>query len=125
MLGTLLKGSLGLISMIYPKAAPIISLIEKAAPYLEKAQPIIAAGIKEGPGAYAAAKEAAPELFDAIDKLTAHVMSSGEASFGSTPEAMKENVTRAMFALPQMTFEEELKWMNDTTKYVGDPRFGG
>ena len=121
MISGILKGSLGLISLFYPKAAGIVSIIEKAAPYIEKAMPIIQSGIKEGAGVLAAVQETAPELTQHIKALTSQVMASNAGNkFGSTPEAIEENLTRQLFGFRQMTFEEEMHWMNSTTPH-NDP----
>ena len=112
---SILTGVLGIVSIVYPPAAPIIGIIEKAAPYIIAAKPLIAAAIKEGPGAFAAAKEAAPGLGKAIDELSSHVFAAANNAFGKTPEVAQENIARAIFGFRQMTFEEEMRWMNSMT----------
>jgi len=124
MLGSVLSGALGLVSMIYPSAGPVIAILEKVAPYIEEAAPIISAAVEEGPGAFEAVKQNAPHLADAINQIVSHINIS-PANLGNSDAATAENVTRAIFGFPQMTFEQELKWMNDTTASVGDPRMGG
>jgi hypothetical protein len=109
----LLTGALGIISLVYPPAAPIIAIIERVAPYVIAAAPLVEAGIKEGPGAFAAVKAAAPDLTQAISDLASHVFASGK--FGSTPEGVQENVARAIFGHPLMTHDQEMKWMANAT----------
>lgn len=125
---SILQGTLGVISMLYPPAAPFIAIAEKAAPYLIAAIPLIEAGIKEGPGAFAAVQAAAPELTAQIRAIATQASSLG-VSFGSTDAGHIENVTRAMFSLPQMTHDQEMAWMNAATPH-NDPsqensQFGG
>lgn len=110
---SILSGVLGIVSIAYPPAAPIIGILERVAPYIIAAKPLIAAAIAEGPGAFDAAKKAAPELGKAISDLASHLMPSG--AFGSDPKVVLENVARAVFGHSQMTFEQQMKWMNDTT----------
>lgn len=110
-----LQGALGLISIFYPPAAPVIAIIEQAAPYIIAAKPLITAAIAEGPGAFAAAKAQAPELAKAISDLAAQAASLGK-SFGATPEGHVENVARAIFGQRQLSFEDELSWMDKTTE---------
>lgn len=111
---SILNGVLGLVSIVYPPAAPIIGIIEKAAPYIIAAKPLVTAAINEGSGAFDAAKKAAPELSKAINDLASHVFAAGK-SFGSTPAATVENLTRAVFGHRQMTHEEEMRWMANAT----------
>lgn len=115
---SILHGVLGVVSFAFPAAAPVISIIEKAAPYIIAAKPLISAAIKEGPGAFAAAKEAAPQLADAIKSLASHVMATGK--FGASPGVVVENVARAVFGHQQMTAEEEKRWMDNATPH-NDP----
>lgn len=107
------SGALDLVAMFYPPAAPIIGLIKKAAPYIAAAIPLVEAGIKEGPGAFAAVKEAAPELSKIIEDLANKARDIGKG-FGLTDEGHIENIARTLFKLPRMTPEEELHWMNTT-----------
>ncbi len=119
-----LQGVLGLISIAYPPAAPIITIIEKAAPYIAAAEPVIAAAISEGPSAFAAVKAQAPQLAVAIQQISDHFQSMGK-TFADTSDGHVENVTRAIFRLPQMTAEQERQWMDSTTANTQDSRFGG
>lgn len=111
---TILTGGLSLISLLYPPAAPIIGMIEMAAPYIEIAIPLIQAGITEGPGALKAAEDASPQLAAAIKGIAAHFTSLG-VSLGSTDSSHAENIARVLFGFTRMTPEEEMKWMNDMT----------
>ena len=95
---------LPLIALAFPEAAPAIAIISKVAPY---ASPIIAAAIKEGPSAYRAAVNHAPQLAHAIQDLTVKV-------YGSAEPHHLDAVTKRLFGAP-MSFAEEQDWMNKST----------
>lgn len=122
-IGSVLSGALGLISLIYPSAGPVVAVVEKAAPYIDAALPVVQAAIKEGPGAFAAVKDAAPELADAIKQLAAHI-SVSPANLGGDADVVIENVTRALFGFKQMTPEQERAWMDSTTAWLSDSQAG-
>jgi len=121
---SILTGVLGLVSMAYPPAAPIIAIIEKAAPYIIAARPLIEAGIKEGGNAFEAAQKAAPQLSKAIKDLTSVMMAGGNTAFGKTPAASTENITRAVFGFRQRTIEEDNRWMNESTRAIESGNVG-
>lgn len=111
---SILTGVLGIVSMVYPPAAPIIGIIEKAAPYIIAAKPLISAAISEGGSAFEAATKAAPQLAQAIKDLASHAFAGG-IKFGSTDMGSVENIARAVFGFRQMTPEEEKRWMDRMT----------
>lgn len=111
---TAVTGLLGLVKMFYPPAAPVIGIIEAAAPYIQTALPIIQAGIEEGPGAFAAAKAHAPQLASLITKLADQAKALNK-NFGSTDEGHVENIARVVFGQRTLSHDEEMAWMNRMT----------
>jgi hypothetical protein len=102
---SVLDGILTLVSIAYPPAGTVIGVIQKAMPLIDAAIPVVQAAIKEGPGAFEAAKKASPELAKAISDISSHL-------FGSTHPEQLERVTSHLFGLHQMTTEEEKSWMD-------------
>lgn len=68
---TLLTGGLGILSLAYPPAAPIIAFLQKMAPYADTTIPLIKSALSEGPAAFEAAKAKAPEFFKNLSGLAA------------------------------------------------------
>lgn len=113
-------GALHMLAMFYPKAAPIVAAIEK----YKDAAPIITNLIKEGPSAFAAAKEKAPGLAIAIEQFVHAHISTGAKSESATAAKAVENATRSVFGLGRMTQEEEMAWMNRANPISDDSRSG-
>jgi len=103
---SIINGLLGLVSIAYPQAAPIVGIITKIEPYLETAVPAIKAAIAEGPSAFEAAKKAAPDLAKEIENLAHHV-------FGNKGELALEKVTHALVGQPMKPGSvEEKRWFD-------------
>lgn len=104
---------LNLVSMFVPQAAPIISVIQRFAPAITAAEPVIRAAVAEGKPAFEAAKQQAPQLVAAVHELFTHLPNLAAA--GATPGAVFENVTRGLVGIHKMTPEEEKAWMDRAT----------
>lgn len=107
---TALAGGLVDIGVLaYPQAAPFATAIKAALPYLEAAAPVVRAAIQEGPIAFAAAKQAAPELFGALTMLVAQAK-------GVLPSAVTDaDLAHAASHIldidpPGWTHEETVRW---------------
>jgi hypothetical protein len=108
---SLISGLLSLVSIAYPPAAPVIGILEKVAPMVEEAAPVIKAAISEGPSAFKAAQRAAPDLAKAIEELAGHV-------FGHTGEDALEKVTRTLVG-HKMTPDDEQRWFERASGHWG------
>lgn len=124
---TLIDGALRAAASLHPELAGLIDLALKYEPQLEQLGPIIKAAAEEGPGAFAAAEEHAPELAAAIRNF-AHSLPGTAATSAHAEQALKvntENVTRDLFHIGRMDPDEEKAWIDRATPANEDSRFGG
>lgn len=117
---SLVAGALRAVGAFHPEYAGFIATVLKYAPQIDELGPIVTAGIKEGPGALAAAAKAAPALASAIHDFAASAGKLAivpDASERIAHETNAENVAREMFGHPRMTREEEAAWMDSKSPY--------
>ncbi len=103
---------LSLVGALVPQAAPIIAIVQRFAPVITEAAPVLQAVIKEGGSAFAAAKEQAPEIVTAVTNLFHNLPANYRAALGATPAIMKENITRQLIGVHAMTSDEERDWLD-------------
>lgn len=103
--------ALNAVATVYPPAAPFVAIAMKVEPYIEQALPIIEDAIKEGPAAFAAAKQAAPELFAGLTRMasTLKVM-QGSNSFVTDSELANLTAHVAGIDPPGWTHEDTQRW---------------
>lgn len=117
----LANGALTLISIFYPAAAPIVSLIERFEPAVIAALPAIQAAVGSGQQALDAAQAASPDFKNLVDRLWTHMPTTEKPV-----PVDKENITRALAGFSPMTPDEEAEWMDRFTPMSSkDSRFGG
>lgn len=118
----LIDGLLHTVASIHPDYKPLIDFALAHEDQLEKVGPVIKAAAEEGPGAFAAAEKAAPELAKAIRNLAASIddmpMNSSTPP-GVVEDLHAENVTRQIVGFQKMTSVEERAWMDQKTTGVG------
>lgn len=124
----LVDGLLKTIAAFHPEYAPMIDFVIKHEDQIEKLAPIAAAAEKEGPGAFAAAEEHAPELAAAIRNLVDSI--PGTASNAAEAQAKiakhREIVTRHMVGAAQTESTGTTSWMVDDNPTTStDSRVGG
>lgn len=112
-------GALHMLARFYPKAAPVVAAVEK----YKDAAPIITNLIKEGPSAFAAAKEKAPGLADAIEQFVHAHLPTGSANAPAASLAV-ENATRGVFGFGKMTPDQEQVWMDRYSPISQDSKSG-
>lgn len=109
--GTLINFALGAASIAFPAAGPILGIIQKLEPYGEAAIPLLRAAVSQGPDAFAAAKAAAPDLFNNLSEFIGKLK---EAHGDFTPVTDHElAVTSAHIAQvdpPGWTHEDTVRW---------------
>lgn len=106
---------LNLVSMFVPQAAPVIAVIQRFAPAISAAEPVIRAAVAEGKPAFEAAKQQAPQLVAAVHELFTHLpFTSTDLSAASTALHF-ENITRGLVGIGKMTPEQEKVWMDRAT----------
>ena len=122
----LFEGLLKAAASLHPEYASLINFAIAHEDQLEKVGPLLSAAAKEGPGAFAAAEKAAPELADKIRDFVSSVpRTAGSHEESATViQAHAEEVTRQIFGLPSLDPEAERKWMDDTTALQNDSRNG-
>lgn len=118
---SLVAGALRAVGSFHPEYAGFINTVLKYAPQIDKIGPVITAGIKEGPGALAAAEKQAPELAHAIREFVA---TASPATTGTVDAKHAENAAREMFGHPSMTPDEEKAWM-DRASPISDSSTSG
>jgi hypothetical protein len=124
----LVDGLLKTIAMFHPEYAPMIDFVINHEDQIEKLAPIAAAAEKEGPGAFAAAEEHAPELATAIknfvDSIPGTAANAAEAQ--ATIAKHREIVTRHMTGAAQaQAAESSTSWMDENQTTSTDSRVGG
>jgi hypothetical protein len=122
----LLHGAIKAITYTHPELKNVLDAVMKYEPQIAKLAPVLQAGIKEGPGAFAAAKEHAPDLAAAIGDFvrsiprTAATQGEGLAAI----DLHAENFTRELVGAGAMDTDEERKWMDGATAHLSDSRLG-
>lgn len=113
----IVDGLLREVARLHPGYAPIIEFALEHEDQIEKLGPVIAAGVEEGPGAFAAAEKAAPDLAKAIRDFASSVpgTAASPAHADAAIAAHAENVTRQIVGLHKMSPEEEREWMDRTS----------
>ena len=124
---SLVEGAARVFARSHPEFAILVETAIKHEDQLQKLGPIITAAAKEGPGAFAAAEEHAPELAKAIKNFVHSLPGSAASPEAAQQQLMTsaENVTRDMFHMTRMTADEERAWMDRFTPASQDSRFGG
>lgn len=114
----LVDGLLKTIATFHPEYAPMIDFVIAHEDQIEKLAPIAAAAEKEGPGAFAAAEEHAPELAAAIrnfvDSIPGTATNAAEAQ--ATIVKHREMVTRHMAGAAQVQTAGATSWMEDPSR---------
>jgi hypothetical protein len=110
-LSTVVTGVGQIVALLYPPAAPIIGFIERVEPYAEKAIPLIQAAITEGPAAFAAAKQSAPQFFSHLESLAGTLKwLSGNSAVTNDDELAVLASHIAGIDPPGWTHEETIRW---------------
>jgi hypothetical protein len=94
MTSLLVDGLLKTIAAINPEYAPMINFVLAHETEIDMLAPIADAAVKEGPGAFAAAEKAAPELAQAIRQFV-------DATSATNAAEVRESVTRHMVGAAQ------------------------
>lgn len=117
----LIDGLLHTVASIHPDYKPLIDFAVDHEDELEKIGPVLKAAAQEGPGAFAAAEKAAPELAKAIRDLVSSIPrpAGSPAESKAAIATHAENVTRQIVGLHHMTAAEERHWMDQTTAASG------
>lgn len=112
-IGSIASVLMTVVSIAYPPAAPIIAIAKEVEPFLEDGLPILKAAITEGPAAFAAAKEKAPDLFAGLQALA----NKAKANLTGNPAAVATDHELANFGAhvagidpPGWTHEETQRW---------------
>lgn len=123
---TIIEGLLKVAKSMHPEYGSLIDFALAHEDQLEQLGPLISDAIKEGPGAYAAAEKAAPDLAAKIREFVSAVPRSADSHDQAKVVIAKhaENVTRQLFGLGDMTADEEQAWMNKSTERLDDSRLG-
>jgi hypothetical protein len=106
---TATDGILKTLAWLHPSYAPLLEWLEGHEDALVAAGPVIAEAAKEGPGALAAAEQAAPDLASAVKHF---VQASPVAS--SNPQVTRmhaENLTRRIVGAPVLTEDQEHEFL--------------
>ena len=122
---SLVDGVLDMVATFHPELGPLIKLAIQYEPEAEKIIPILQAAAKEGPGAFAAAEEHAPDLAEAIKNFV-HAMPNAATSTDHSNQILadaKENATRIIAGLGPKTAEDEKAWL-DSKSPSDDSRTG-
>lgn len=123
----LVDGLLKTISFLHPEYAPMIDFVLNHEDQIEKLAPIAAAAAKEGPGAFAAAEEHAPELATAIrnfvDSIPGTAANADEAQ--ATIAKHREIVTRHISGAAQADAAGTASWVDTNPTTSTDSRVGG
>lgn len=110
-IGSIISGLGSIAALAYPPAAPFIGFLERIEPYAETAMPLIKAAISEGPAAFTAAKQAAPDLFKQIHDLAAALK---KQTGDTTPVTDKQIANLAAHIVgidpPGWTHDETERW---------------
>lgn len=121
----LVDGLLRTIATFHPEYAPIIDYVISHEDEIEKFAPIANAAMKEGPGAFAAAEEHAPELAKAIRQFVDSI--PGTASTAEEAQATitkhREIVTQHISGTAQVQSAQTTSWM-DAKSPIDDSRQG-
>lgn len=123
----LIEGAARMFSRSHPAFATLVETAIAHEDQLEKLGPVIAAAAKEGPGAFQAAVDHAPELANAIKNFVHSLPGTApsQAAMDTQLQKSTENATRDLFHLPHMTADQEREWMDRFTPANQDSRFGG
>lgn len=109
--GTIINFALTAASIVFPAAAPILGIIKTLEPYGEAAIPILRDAVSQGPAAFAAAKAAAPDLFNHLGSFIGKIK---ELHGDTTPVTDHElAVTAAHIAgidPPGWTHDATVRW---------------
>lgn len=114
---------MGLLSIIVPQAAPIIAIMRQYAPAIAAVTPVVVTAVEQGKPAFDAAISQAPQIAKVFTQILDHLPVGASQALGSTHDAALENLTRNIVGLPRMSFDLEMKWMNDAQPPNDDSRF--
>lgn len=115
---TATDGLLKAIGFFHPEYAGLIGFLTQHEDQLVAAGPLIQAAAKEGPGAFAAAEKAAPNLAKAIKDFVAASPVGSKApnsAAASRQHIHVENVTRMIVGAPKMTPAQETDYIERAT----------
>ena len=119
---SLADGLLKTVGFLHPQYAPLIDFLEAHEDALVAAGPVITEAAKEGPGALAAAEQAAPGLTEAIKHF---IESSPIATYQpKVAEMHAENITRRIVGAPVLTEDQEQAWIDHASPISQDSRSG-
>jgi hypothetical protein len=111
---TATDGLLNAIGWMHPEYAPLIGWLEAHEDTLMAAGPVIAEAAKEGPGALAAAEQAAPDLAAAVKKFVA--VSPIASNNPQIARMHSENVTRRIVGAPVLTESQENEFLSQDSR---------
>jgi hypothetical protein len=107
-------GLLRTVAFLHPGYAPLIDFLEAHEDALVAAGPVIAEAAKEGPGALAAAEQAAPDLASAVK----HFVQASPIASGN-PQVTRmhaENLTRRIVGAPVLTEDQEHEFLSQDSR---------
>jgi hypothetical protein len=106
-----------LISLVFPQASVVLEIINRYQGTIDRAQPIIEKAIEAGEPVFEEVVKQLPKFAVVVSSvLHAAPASSGTVASQTVGHGVSaENVTRILGGFPHMTFEQEMKWMNDKT----------
>lgn len=114
MTSLLVDGLLKTIAAINPEYAPMINFVLAHETEIDMLAPIADAAVKEGPGAFAAAKEHAPELAKAIEDFVDSI--PGTAATPSAAQATidkhREIVTKHLAGIAKTESTQTSSWLD-------------
>lgn len=117
----LVEGLLKTIAMFHPEYKSMIDFVLNHEDQIEKLAPIADAAVKEGPGAFAAAKEHAPELAKAIadfvDSIPGTASSATEAQ--ATIAKHRETVTHHLVGVAKEESTQTGSWFEQPGANAG------
>jgi hypothetical protein len=111
---TATDGLLKTLAWLHPSYAPLLEWLEGHEDTLVAVGPMIAEAAKEGPGALAAAEQAAPDLASAVK----HFVQASPVASGN-PQVIRlhaENVTRRIVGAPVLTEDQEHEFLSQDSK---------
>lgn len=123
---SLTDGLLRVVAMLHPEYKNLVDVAIAHETEIEKLGPVLHAAAKEGPGAFAAAVAAAPDLAKAIHNFVASMPATASSHEEAAAAIAKrsENVTRVMVGAEPMTPDDEQRWMDRASPISEDSRSG-
>jgi hypothetical protein len=118
----LVEGLLKTIATLHPEYATMIDFVLNHEDQIEKLAPIADAAAKEGPGAFAAAEKAAPDLAEAIKQFVDSI--PGTAATSEEAQAKiaqhRETVTKHLVGTAKVETAQQSTWLDDRPTSTGN-----